>query len=116
MKDLLLHVSSKSSMCSLVAKFINKLIEESDILAQEAYHLLLHLDLTSSSCLVAGLNVRPLKQLCCDLPNLKKGLAFPLDTYVEQYYQYFEEWEDQTLFEMHTLFNWSLLDGFKLCT
>ena len=57
MKDLLPYVFSKSSMCLLVTKFINKLIGERDILAQEACYLLLHLDLTSSSCSVVGLNV-----------------------------------------------------------
>lgn len=57
MKDLISHMSLKNSMCLLVAKFINKLIEKKDILAQKACHLLLHLDLTSSSRLVAGLNV-----------------------------------------------------------
>ena len=84
-KDLLPHVSSKSPMCSLVAKFMNKLIGERDISAQEACRLLLHLDLTSSSRTVGGLNVRSLEQLRRDLPNLDKSLASPLDTYVERY-------------------------------
>lgn len=84
-KDLLPHVSSKSPMCSLVAKFMNKLIGERDISAQEACRLLLHLDLTSSSRTVGGLNVRSLEQLRRDLPNLDKSLASPSDTYVERY-------------------------------
>lgn len=57
MKDLLPYVFSKSSMCLLVTKFINKLIGERDISAQEACYLLLHLDLISSSRSVVGLNV-----------------------------------------------------------
>lgn len=57
MKDLLPYMFSKSSMCLLVAKFMNKLIGERDISAQEACYFLLHLDLTSSSRSVADLNV-----------------------------------------------------------
>ena len=57
MKGILLYISSKNPMGLLVIKFMNKLIGERDIFAQETCHLLLGLDLTSSSRLVDSMNV-----------------------------------------------------------
>ena len=56
-KDFFLHISSKNPMGLLVIKFINKLIEKRDISLQKACYLLLQLDLTSLSCLVAKIDI-----------------------------------------------------------
>lgn len=105
MKDFLLHRSFKNPMGSLVIKFMNKLIGERDISAQEACHLLLQLDLTSLSCLVGNRNVRPLEKLTRALLFIDKGDSIPRDTYLERYCSRDKELEASTLYEIHTLYN-----------
>lgn len=116
MKDILPHISSKNPMCSLVVKFMNKLIGERDISAQEACHLLLQLNLTSSSRSVGNMNVRPRDQLRRDLPHIDKGNSKPEDTYLERYCQRAEKMETLTLYQIHALYNWSSRLGFNLRT
>lgn len=112
MKDLRPHISSKNPMGSLVIKFMNKLIGERDISAQEACHLLLQLDLTNSSRLVGNMDVRPLEKLTRALLFIDKGDSMPGDTYLERYCSRDEELEARTLYEIHTLYNWSPKLGF----
>lgn len=80
MKDILPHISSKNPMDSLVIKFMNKLIGEKDISAQEACHLFLQLNLTSFSWLVGNIDVRPLEHFCRALLFIDKGDSRPGDT------------------------------------
>ena len=116
MKDLLPHISSKNPMGSLVIKFINKLIGKRDISAQEACYLLLQLDLTSSSRSVGNMDVRSLEMLTCALPFIDKGNSMPRDTYLERYCSHDKKLEARTLYEMHTLYNWSPKHGFTMRT
>ena len=116
MKDILPHISSKNPMGSLVIKFMNKLIGERDISAQEACHLLLQLNLTSSSRSVGSMDVRPLEQLRRALPFIHKGDSKPGDTYLERYCDRAEKLEARTLYEMYTLYKWSPKHGFTLRT
>ena len=116
MKDLLPHISSKNPIGLLGINFMNKLIAERDISAQEACHLLLQLDLTSSSCSVGNMDVRPLEMLTCALPFIDKGNSMPGNTYLERYCSRDKELEARTLYKMHTLYNWSPKLGFTMRT
>lgn len=107
MKDLLLHISSKNAMGLLVMKFLNKLIRERDISVQQAWHLLLQLDLTSLSRLIGNMDVWLLEMLTCALLFINKGDSMPKDTYLERYCSCDKKLEARTLYEMYTLYNWS---------
>lgn len=72
------------------------------------YYLLQQLDLTDLSCLVSSMNVCPLEKLTYTLPFIDKKDFMLEDTYLKKYCSCDEELEFRTLYEIYTLYNWSL--------
>lgn len=72
MKDLFSAYVFKNPMFLLSVEFMNEAIDERDMNAQDARHLLERLHLTSSSRTVVSLNARILEQLRRDLPGIDR--------------------------------------------